>query len=359
MRAESWKLWTLVAGLAAVLAAGIAVVIVAPWSTRGNRPIRHAFYQYVRLGPQKQPGSLRVELATGHSAPLKTTNEIWFDKRSGLFRVQIRSNSSLLFDGVGTSCSPGEPRKPCLRFGITPFLEVDQYKTAFEQGRTRKLGEGMLDGYHVLWVARVYRGKGNTSERAALDAQTHELRAVRQLVNGRPFSQENVTLLDDIPAGSVRFPIPRGGAPWGSVPPALPLEMDLGSSRISAVRHLLSPSPLWVGRRFSGLVLSSLDAGAAKVKGVNGVTLASVPYVRLTYGADPPRQLILEEFNATPKVWLRHQGFFAPPAGYLDLYSGQSGGTVGRGRVVVRMSAPTKQATIEAARALKPIPAAG
>jgi hypothetical protein len=57
---------------------------------------------------------------------------------------------------------------------------------------------------------------------------------------------------------------------------------------------------------------------------------------------------------------LRNQAFFtAPAAGYLLLYESQRSATFGRGGVVVRITtAPSRQAVINAAGALKPIPAA-
>lgn len=73
--------------------------------------------------------------------------------------------------------------------------------------------------------------------------------------------------------------------------------MDLGPTGLAAARRALSPPPLWVGRRFSGFRLSSIESGLAKTRGVNGVVLSSVPYVRLTYQVTPDRQLVLEEFN--------------------------------------------------------------
>jgi hypothetical protein len=359
VRGRSWRFWTLAGGVvAAVLATGLALIVAAPWSSSGDRPIRHALFRYVDFAHPRLP-PLRVELATGRSVPQKLTDEIWLDERTGLYRLKLRIGSDVLFDGVGTSCSPGRPKNGCLRFGIPPFSEADNYQYAVEHGKTREVGKGNVDGHEVVWIARVYRGKTNVRERAALDKQTHELRAVQQLEKGRPAEEESVTLLDDLPTGSVRFPVPRGGAPWASVPPVLQIAMELGSATIRVARGTLSPPPLWVGRHFSGFSLKGIRAGAEKVKGVSGVTLAAVPYVRLDYRRGPQGRLVLEEFNSTSDALLRNQAFFvAPAAGYLLLDQGQRNGTFGRGGVVVRISAPSRKVAVETARAVRSIPAA-
>jgi hypothetical protein len=357
-RGRSWRFWALVAGVAAAaLGTVLALVLIAPWSS-SSRSIRHALYQHILLAAHTPPAA-RVDLKTGRSIQFETSNEIWYDTRTGLYRLQLREGPHVVFDGVGTSCPPVVSTNACVRIAhLSPFMESDGWSSSFDQGKTHNLGKGTVDGHRVVWVALSQPPKGNLRERAALDAETHELRAVRQFVNGRPLAQENVTLLSDLPAGSIGFPVPRGGAPWNGVPPLLTTEMDLGPTDIRAVRHALTPSPLWVGRRFAGLRLDTIESGRAKTRGVNGALLSSVPYVRISYGG-PGRQLVIEEFNPSSRAVLRNQTFNPPPVGFLDLAEGERSGRLIHGGVAVRIEAPRPQLVIDAARALSRIPAKG
>jgi hypothetical protein len=348
IRWRSRSLWALATAAVAV-ALALSLVVVAPWKSAPNRPIRHALFRYVERGGRGQP-AVQVNLSTSRSLALEPTNEIWFDPRSHLYRLVIRIGGEVSFDGVGQSCLGTSHACPL----PTPFAEADIYQQRDKRHQLRTLGSGVVDGHPVDWVATVYHGKANVHEHAALDKRTRELRAVRTLDDQRFFPQENVDLLDRVTRQSVQFPVPKGGASWDVFPPIPSPFTRLPERGSAAARRALGQAPLWLGRLFSGYHFDSVAAGAEGVKGPqSGVTLDSAPVVDVRY-TSPHGTLTLDELDAAAgeRLW-RHEGLAVPPSGYLDFYDRT--GTTRRDGLVVRLTTRNLPTAVAAARGLRPL----
>jgi hypothetical protein len=184
----------------------------------------------------------------------------------------------------------------------------------------------------------------------AYDARSHEVVGKRSSFG--PL-EEVYTLLPDLPAARFSFVVPEGGGALRSFPPSPQQATDSHSSSLRAARHELGASPLWLGPRFRGQRLRSVEVGTEGMKARDGATLRRTRFVSLVYGVDYG-SIKLQEFQVRQTPFWYAQG---PLAGRVVL-DGRAALT--RDGVLViaeRDSLPMNRAlALAVAKALRPLP---
>ena len=283
-----------VAAVLAVAVAGGAVAIVLVTGKGGGAasklpagftyvqargPVQHAV---VELFPSRTES---IGLATGNTRPARSTWEVWYDGVSGLERGVVRIDGRVLLDQVGQALCPG--KKFCIapepfsyhQLGITWPLDP---KVA------RVVGQGTFKGRDVIWVKPRPVPGSNVTETYGLDPRTHQVVVHRESfrLRGHRFSEERLyTWLKELPARSVAFAVPKGGATQNSFPPSPTSSTQSRPSSLSAASGVLGRTPLWLGRRFQGHRLRRVEVGTEGMSGETGRILLRVKFARLDYGA--------------------------------------------------------------------------
>jgi hypothetical protein len=303
-----------------------------------------------------------IDLETGAARPAKRTVEFWYDARTRLYRAVDRIDGRARFDVVGSvTCQPTSGGQ---RFCLDPSPVIDlgqapQWPLVPSRGRV--VGRGTFAGRRVVWVQPLINGRpvpGCACERWGLDARTH--RPIVRRTEGQPpgttrrFVQEDevFSVRSDVPANTIRFAVPEGGAPGSrSWPPFLPPSVTARAASLKAAQETLDRVPLWLGRSFEGHRLRRVEVGTDGTKAKTGHTLMAVPFASLDYGA-----FTLKEFgSALPWWWLQ-----APRPGRIVLDNQSIAALVRAGLLVVveqhgeaefRLD---RAAVLRVARALRP-----
>jgi hypothetical protein len=276
-------------------------------------------------GPERK--TRLVDLATGKAQPASDVQEVWWDPKSGLVRVVERIAGQVAFDRVGQQCEiPGS--KPgdhsfCNEpppFGLAKF----GFALPVDPSRARVAGRGVVRGHHVIWVENlVTQDKSSrpqtTGQRVAFDARTHEPVARKE---NFPGLTELFSRLPDLPAKSVKFVVPDGGAPRNNYPPGSGFA-ESTPRPVDQTKKALGRAPLWLGPSYQGHRLRSAAVGIQGQKAANGARLDAVPFVSFDYGA-----VRLLEFAKSPD-WFPD----GPPQGKLLLDG--NGATLRRDGVLV------------------------
>jgi hypothetical protein len=258
---------------------------------RARGPVQHAL---VELSPSRRES---IDLATGKARPATSTWEVWWDRASGLDRVVARVDGRVQADLVGQAC-PGK------RFCIPPppfGYRQGGIKWPLSPKGATIVGSGTFRGHQVIWIEpRVAAGGSNVVERYGLDARTHEVLVYRESVGRRLFIEQVYTWLKELPASSVRFVVPKGGAPELSFPPSPDPSTQSRPSSLSAASRVLGRTPLWLGASFRGHKLRGVEVGTEGMftRGYSGTVLRKAPFVTFDYG-----NLALQEFGSTRPFW--------------------------------------------------------
>lgn len=163
------------------------------------------------------------------------------------------------------------------------------------------VGNGTLRGHQVIWIKLgPVAGSSNIVERYGLDARTHEVLAYRESARKRLFIGMVFTWLKELPSSSVRFVVPKGGAPEHSFPPSPDPSTQSRPSSLSAASRVLGRTPPWLGASFRGHRLRGVEIGTEGMftRGLSGTVLRKAPFVTFDYGS-----LALREFGSTRPFW--------------------------------------------------------
>jgi hypothetical protein len=300
--------------LALAIGAAVTIAVLLPGGGGQGTAVPPGYHLVQAKGPvaharveQRWRGEPRlVDLATGDTQRVGEVLEIWWDRKSGLDRVVGRIAGRVQYDTVGQTCD----RAVGICFFPTPFdLARFGYRWPVPKN-ARVVERGTVRGRDVVWVEGLVVPGGNvpktpSGDRVALDARTHQPVAKRS-AHGGPLFSEFYTHLPDLPARSVSFTVPEGGAQRG-FPPLLERQTTVVRKGLDTANDALGRTPLWLGRTYRGHRLRSVEVGTEGAQARSGATLSSVPFVRLDYGITE-----LKEYGERP-YWFQE----GPPAGKL------------------------------------------
>jgi hypothetical protein len=236
-----------------------------------------------------------IDLASGTERRVPFVLEEWWDERTGLDRVVFRNDGRVQADTVGQSCQP----KPRFCFPLPPPFHLAGYGLRWppDKKRFRVLGKGTFHGHDVIWVRSLVSNIGvQTGDRLAYGVRTHELVGKRSTTF--PWVTEVYTLLPDLPAGGFSFVVPEGGGALHSFPPSPQTDTESSSSSLRAARDAIGAVPFWLGPRFQGARLESVEVGTEGMKARTGATLRPARFVTFDYGT-----VKLQEFGSNHPFW--------------------------------------------------------
>jgi hypothetical protein len=165
------------AGLA-LTSGGPAPTIVAPTGFHLVKAKGDVEHQLIETRTFLQPST--IDLTTGRQRPTRTTDEVWFDSRTGLARLVIRLDGRVQRDQVVPcndtrygSCVPG------YSFATKSPLDSRDY--------VREPGTYRFHGRDVIWAGKRYDGfppAPGVGERVGIDIHTHRPVAYRSFEEG-------------------------------------------------------------------------------------------------------------------------------------------------------------------------------
>lgn len=237
--------------------------------------------------------SRAVDVATGKERSAPLVLEVWWDRRSGFDRVVGRVDGRVQFEGVGQTCQgPDGPGRFCLP--PPPFvLENMHYRWPIDRKAVRVVGRGTFRGHDVIWLEGLVNGKpGPRAERVALDSVTHRPLVKRSFLRGRLLYEEVYSRLSDLPAKTVSFVVPDGGAVRNSFPPLASSPPTGRKTTLAAARRALGPAALWLGESYRGHRLRSVEVGTENAESPHGSVRQRAKFVRFDYGS-----IKLQEFG--------------------------------------------------------------
>jgi len=313
----------------------------------------------VELSPTKISS---IDLATGAAQPAVTTIEGWYDPKTYLFRDVLRIDGRVQIDLVGhAQCVVGKPF--CIK---PPYFSTLQGapRWPLDPKLGREVGTGVFRGKRVVWVEPLLSGHripgGAVPERWGLDARTHrpivsQDRALWPDGHIRLSVQTVFTPLGSLPARTVGFAVPEGGAPRGSVPPEPEEAVNSRAASLDAARTAVGRTALWLGPTFRGHRLRGIRIGTDGIRAKTGRTLLPARFVSFDYGV-----VELKEFGAARPFWALH----GPAAGRL-LFDNNARASLARGGLLAVMTPGTpggsesisldRTLALAVARALRPV----
>jgi hypothetical protein len=302
---------TLPALAAAAAIAALVLLLVQPWGSGGpglsdralaavgNGPIVHAVIRY------QLPGQ-RVELATGRSRPIVRIAETWANQARGLVLVETRADGRV-FD------------RRTIRLEADTFYPLGLaalYREALEDGKLQQVGTGTLRGHDVIWVSA---SRGPLSVEAALDKTTYDPLAVRYARDGRVSVQIDVLKMESLGRDAVRFgkPVSTDSSSSGGSA-VVPVPAPPPSENVAAARRVLGTSPLWLGRSYRGIDLSTLSVESTETSSGGRTARGQVVHLEYGKGLFPP--FAIDELSLRrERDLLQVEEDLVPPTGFVDL----------------------------------------
>lgn len=278
--------------------------------------------------------------------------------RSGFDRVVGRIDGRVEFDTIGQTCqrAPGLPSgRFC--FAPPPFDLRDRgYTWPVDTKAVRVLERETFRGRPVIWLQGLVNGRPTPPEadgdRIGLDAFTHRPVAKRTFARGRLWYQEVYSVLRELPGKSVSFVVPDGGTDRNSFPPSHNAVTHAARANLRAARVALGDVPLWLGPRFNGHSLRSVEVGTEGAQASSGTMLGRGKFVRFNYGT-----VTLQEFGREKPFGFVH----GPRPGGIVL-DGRAmlsrGGLLVIAEPVGRMPPIDRVAALALAKAMRPVPGA-
>lgn len=255
--------------------------------------------------------------------------------------------------------------------GYEPFLLADVYRRALEHKKVHATGKAVIGGRPVIVLDGPQPGGGRM--RAYLDPHSYQLVRLQYLVHGRIGYELDVLRFETLTRAEAHLPKPTPGhsSTFGSGSSTLTSSShgDFRSLGPAKARGLFARPPLWAGVAVGRHALASIQAEKVAVTGagktVRGRTLELDYGTGGSTGADPAVKI--EETPLSEDALLQAQNSYVPPAGYVDLASGQS--TRGAGPTVtvwtgkmrkdgfyIELTTRSRPLLIAVARALRPLP---
>jgi hypothetical protein len=315
-------------------------------------PVRHLLLENLLARPTT------LDLASGDEGRVRATQELWWDKGSGLTRTVYREDGRVVGDWVGQECQGAGAARFCtIPWPYIPYQQL--WRTGERRkGMFRRAGTGTFRGHRIVWLETIYQPEGQEpspgGDQVAYDVTTHRPVALRTIersgrFKGRTFSYFALTQLQDLRPSSVSFVVPDGGA--GRNPPG-PLVVITGQ-HLPAARTALGRTPLWLGRSFRGQRLRSVVVGmdGMVAKGTTGEILRPARFARFDYGS-----FAVKEFGQDRPWWYQQD----PPPDSAVLPGAML--ALARDGVLVTIT-PTgskfrvdRKTALALARALRPVP---
>ena len=361
--ARRWRRQSVALG-AAVAAAVIAVLLVAPWSGSGGL-VQRALAA-VGTGPvlhvvteQSSPLGWYQPVSLPSGAPVRVTQrqEIWFDQGRDLKRTVTTLNGvvyeQLLETRQGSftpggpvytcawiaahpveatkarvSCNPNgqngtKPRKvpeqpPTLDLALAGF--IDRYRAALASGEATKIGTDDIDGRQVIWLRINPQNKGGyPAEDVAIDASTYAPVLVR--TTGPDPVQFTVTQIGTEPYGPSLFRHPAR-----EYPPTSGRTEGTAPIDVARARGLLGGKALWLGQAWNGYRLVKVEeqrmvTGYAPQSGKEASHSIGVVFTYAPRGgsADSADALQVKEAARCEDGWGMHCALLGPTKGVLLL----------------------------------------
>jgi hypothetical protein len=354
--------------VAAVVACGTTLALVAPWSGRGSGFATRALsalgagevIHVVTVEPFR--GLEVVDVATGKSRPAEETTEIWFDGERGLRRTVRRVNDRVMLEELETptgawteegrvyTCAwiAGHPveasrarvscnlngdngttprRVPEPRPSLEPALAgfITGYRDALANGEAVAGGEGVVGGRRVRWLTfHQERGvKADAAvERVAVDLETLKPILVQLFVDGRKQSEQRIAAAGTLARDDVAFSRPRPRRE------ALPVGSRTAGSRVVAPRvaaRALGGQFVTAGASVGGLRLAQITL--RQIVSGYGRSSARPPLrsrgVEVVYGSSldvyelmrSPKPYVVLKESVRPEMLYRFTGARQVPAG--------------------------------------------
>ena len=346
-RARSRMLGVAVVPAVAALAAVVLLVLAAPWRNEGpsidsrlffqralavvgTRPVLHFVIEY------SSPNDVIVNLSTGEERSSVHRTEFWNDRRRHLMRVRWSTDGGPSGEIVSRSPTPA--------FAFDPFFGfATQYRDALEHGRARITGETEVNGRPAVQMEFTAPPPNSSFKQiVTVDAETFRPLTVAQ----------GATLIRVVEIETLRR------APSLFKPRATPafagysgFGLNLGGDEISRAdaERILGGQPLGLGKTPDSTRRGEFDGTLTNGRTVKGV------YVELTYD-DVTVALVRDE--RSPHGF----GFDSavqptPPPGSISVMSGRDRavGLLSRDGFSVRVTGPSTDAVVEAARELAPL----
>ena len=310
-------------------------------------PVAHAVLRY-------DTGARRsTDVATGQDRPAKTAEEIWYDRKSGLWRDVLRIDGRVKSELAGR-CTPSPERLPCGSDYTLRYLRPYPWPPA--QTGYRVAGRGSFQGHDVLWLEprEALRTPANVSvSRIGLDPKTRRVLAEQSFYRGRLAGALVISQRPDLAARGVHFVITsrRSVTPHADFDPWSGLVYGYG---FPAARPTLGRPPLWLGPRFRGYALRSVTSGVYRPLPGDGRSARPMPFVRFDYGDGP---IIRIEELGRSRPYFQKQG---PRPGSVER-TGMTLARLSRGGLVLRVATDlrfplTAKNAVALARALRPLP---
>jgi hypothetical protein len=328
-----------------VAAAAVALLLVAPWQSRGpsvvdralaavgGGPVIHAVVEY------SWPQDVVVNLATGAERERVHRIEYWYDVERRQLRDRMRTEGGPPIDYLTRAGLPERLDPALAGFGT-------EYRDALASGNARVTGDASVGGRPAKVIEFEPRGSGAVEE-VTVDARTFVPLTFRTTyAGGRRSPEWRVVTIESAPRDPADFTLPKS-----------PPHVDVGEvsaartvSPVEAERALGAPPLRLSDRKPDSALLSHTKAWLTDGTMVAGVV------VRFVYG-DVRLSLASDEAGSYA-VGFGEGDFPTPPEGSVAVTGNDADGWQGelrRARFAVMISAPTKDEVVSAARALAPI----
>jgi hypothetical protein len=348
------------AGIAAglTLTGGSATRVDAPPGftvVKAKGQVAHTVIEYSSV--------VRITSLSGRDRPAKMTEEVWYDARGGLWRDVVRVDGRVRNDRAGT-CAVSRKEPPCGE--IPPLSYLRPFEWPPSKAGLHVTGTGTFRGRPVVWLEPkgglgVSTPSNQVTPQIGLDRRTHRLVVQRYFSGGRQIGDETaISQQANLPAGSFSFVVRKHAA--GGTPQAFErVTGHLLAYGLPAARRALGRNPLWLGPRFHGYLLRSVQSGTYPFGTTKTGALRRAPFVRFYYGTSVDEDYVfsVEEFGSI-RPYFYKQG---PRAGSIER---DVGGTLmarmtSEGLLLRIMSSSlqfrfTRANALAIARALRPLP---
>ena len=330
----------------AVVGAVLALLLVAPWQSRGPSvvdralaavgagPVVHAVVEY------SWPQDVVVELASGVERERVHRAEYWFDEQGGKLRASYSTDGS----------EPIEYAESGVMLQLDPALGgfVTQYRDALANGHAQVVGDATVDGRPAKRI-EFSPGSGGAVEEVTVDAKTYAPLSFHSTYPPRRRSPEwRVLTIESIPRKAADFSVATPSQPradTGEVSAAHVVSL-------ATAERALGARPLWLGASFGGRALDSVELSQTTAFLSDGTKRQGV-VVRLVYGS--VRVSLGRDEAGKYAVGYGNDESPTPPEGSVAVTGNASEswqGELRRGDFAVLISAPHRESVIAAARTL-------
>jgi len=320
---------------------------------KAHGPVAHAVVAY-------QSSNWRsTDISTGLDRPARVTEEVWYERKTGLWRDVFRVDGRVKSDVAG-KCRSSPERLPC--GSDYPLRYLRPYPWPPATSGYREAGRGSFDGRDVIWLdprAGLDTPPNQSVTQIGLDPRTHRTLVERSFSGGRSMGALVISQRPNVAASHVRFLVPARRpvpvAPNALADPWSGLVLAYG---FPSARKAFRAPPLWFGPSFRGYALRSVTSGVYRPRPEDGRPPKPIRFVRFYYGEGTGREPIISiEELGRARPYFQRQG---PRPGFVERVGMTNARLIRRGlllRVATDLSLPlTPKNAIAIARALRPLP---